>query len=196
MLWIMLFLLLLLLLSWLLRNCSSCTRPIGGGAALGDNDSTWLREDPARGQDGGIYDPYNPYDPKPTPPGYGDVLPPQQGVLPPIKDNPEISPGNPSIIANRLNILMDNEDKSIMDLAKDFKTKYPDEKYKVVYYDDVVKRMQIEIPKEEREQLKQEIPSAFAPEYELFVFDEALFEGIKTPDDPAISDQENPGISK
>ena len=189
-LWVLLFLLLLLLLSWLLRNCSSCTRPIGGGAALGDNDSTWLREDPTRGQDGGIYDPYNPYDPKPTPPGYGDVLPPQQGVLPPIKDNPEISPGNPSIIANRLNILMDNEDKSIMDLAKDFKAKYPDEKYKVVYYDDVVKRMQIEIPKEEREQLKQEIPPAFAPEYELFVFDEALFEGIKTPDDPAISDQE------
>ncbi len=184
----LLLLLLLLLLLWLLRGCQGCNHPIGGGAAIGDNDSTWLNEDPNRGHDGGIYDPYNPYHPKPTPPGYEDILPPQQGVLPPIGDSPEIIPGNPSIIANRLNILMENEDKSIPDLAKAFKAKYPDDKYKVVYYDDVVKRMQIEIPKEEREKLKKEIPPAFAPEYELFVFDEALFESSYTPNDPAISD--------
>lgn len=186
-LWLLLALLLLLLFCWLFRSCES--HPVGGGA-LGDNDSTWLDQDPNRGHDGGIYDPYNPYEPKPTPPGFEDVLPPHQGVLPPIKDNPEIIPGNPTIIANRLNILMDNEDKSIMDLAKDFKAKYPDEKYKVVYYDDVVKRMQIEFPKEEREQLKQEIPPAFAPEYELFIFDEALFEGLYNPSDPAFSDND------
>lgn len=185
----LIFLLLLLLLLWLLHNCHGCSHFLpGGGAALGDNDSTWLREDPNVGG-GGIYDPYNPYDPTPTPPGYEDVLPPQKGVLPPIEENPEIIPGNPSIIANCLNILMENEDKSIMDLAKDFKTKYPDDKYKIVYYDDVVKRIQIEIPKEEREQLKQTIPSQFAPKYELFVFDEALFEGVYTPNDPFFSDQ-------
>lgn len=186
---LLLFLLLLLLLTWLLRNCHSCSgHHLGGGAALGDNDSTWLREDLDRGHDGGIYDPNNPYEPVPTPPGYEDVLPPQQGVLPPLEDDVEIIPGNPSIIANRLNILMENEDKFILDLAKDFKIKYPDEKYQVVYYDDVVKRMQVIIPKEEREQLKQTIPGQFAPEYELFVFDEALFEGTYTPNDPAFSD--------
>lgn len=185
----LLLLLLLLLLAWLLRNCHGCSHPVGGGA-ISDNDSTWLKEDPNVGKGGGIYDPYNPYTPKPTPPGYEDVLPPQQGVLPPIEDNPEIIPGNPSIIANRLNILMDNENKSILDLAKDFKAKYPDKKYKVVYYDDVVKRMQIEVPKEEREKLKKEIPPAFAPEYELFVFDEALFEGTYIPNDPGFSDSD------
>ncbi|MDR1792241.1 MAG: S8 family serine peptidase [Bacteroidales bacterium] len=182
----LLLLLLLLLLWWLLRTCRG--HHLSGGAALSDNDSTWLHEDPTRGYGGGIYDPYNPYNPIPTPPGYEDILPPQQGLLPPVEDNPEIIPGNPSIIANRLNILMENEDKSILDLAKDFKAKYADAKYKIVYYDDVVKRMQIEIPKEEREQIKQEIPSQFAPEYELFVFDEALFEGTYTPNDPAFSD--------
>lgn len=183
----LLFLLLLLLLLWLLRECQSTHVGVGGGA-LGDNDSTWLQEDPNRGHDGGIYDPYNPYEPKPTPPSNEDILPPKQGVLPPVEGDPEIIPGNPSVIANRLNILMENEDKSILDLAKDFKVKYPDDKYKVVYYDDVVKRMQIDIPKEERDKLKEEIPSVFAPEYELFVFDEALFEGTYTPNDPAISD--------
>ena len=189
---LLLLLLLLLLLIWLLRNCHGCSAPIlgVGGGALGDNDSAWMSDDPNRGYDGGIYDPFNPYQPVPTPPGFEDILPPQQGVLPPIRDDKDILPGNPSIIANRLNILMENEDKSILDLARDFKIKYPDEKYKVVYYDDVVKRMQIEIPKEEREQLKQTIPGQFAPEYELFVFDETLFEGVYTPNDPAFNDPE------
>ncbi len=185
----LLFLLLLLLLLFLLRHCIGCSSAHqGGGAGLGDNDSTWLREDPNRGYDGGIYDPYNPYTPVPTPPGYEDILPPQQGVLPPVENDPDILPGNPSIIANRLNILMENKDKSILELARDFKQQYPDERYQVVYYDDVVKRMQIEIPREERQQLKQAIPGQFAPEYELFVFDEALFEGAYTPNDPAFSD--------
>lgn len=185
---VLLFLLLLLLLLWLFKKCRG--EYVGGGTALGNNDSAWLSDDPNRGHDGGIYDPYNPYDPQPTPPSHGDVLPPQQGVLPPIGDNPDIVPGNPSIIANRLNILMDNQDKSIMDLARAFKEKYSDEKYKVIYYDDVVKRMQVEIPKEDRERMKQEIPTVFAPEYELFVFDETLFEGAYKPKDPAFSDPE------
>ncbi|MDR2086478.1 MAG: S8 family serine peptidase [Dysgonamonadaceae bacterium] len=162
-LWLLLLLLLLLLLCWLLRSCDGPPPPKG-----------------------------NPYTPVPTPPGYEDVLPPQQGVLPPINDDDEaeIIPGNPTIIGNRLNILMENENKSIMDLAKAFKVKYPDDKYKVIYYDNVVKRMQITIPPEERERLKQEIPPAFAPEYELFVFDEALFESSYIPNDPAFYDSD------
>lgn len=185
-LWLLLLLLLLLLFCWLFRSCNG--PQLVGGAALSDNDSTWLRQDPSRRHGGGTYDPYDPYNPMPTPPAYKDVLPPHQGVMPPIGDNPQIKPGNPSIIANRLNILMENKDKSIMDLAKDFKLKYPDSNYLVVYYDDVVKRMQIQIPPAEREKLKQVIPGQFAPEYELFVFDEALFEGRYTPNDPAFKD--------
>jgi subtilisin family serine protease len=185
-LWLLLILLLLLLFSWLFRNCSG--HNLTGGAALSDNDSTWVKKDPRVGDGGGIYDPHDPYTPVPTPPAYKDILPPQQGVLPPIEGNPEIIPGNPSIIGNRINILMENEDKSIMDLAKDFKAKYPDNKYKVVYYDNVVKRMQIEIPSQEREKIKQEIPTKFSPIYKLFVFDEALLEGEYTPNDPAFKD--------
>ena len=189
-LWLLLILLLLWLLSWLFRGCDG---GFGdgfdrGGGAVGDNDSTWIVDDPNVGSDGGIYDPYNPYQPKPTPPKYDAVLPPQEGVLPPISKNPDIIPGNPTIIGNRLNILMENEDKSIMDLAVDFKEKYPDDNYQVVYYDDVVKRMQIEIPREERVRLKAEIPQVFAPEYELFVFDEALFEGTQVSHDLTLSD--------
>lgn len=189
-LWFLLILLLLLLFFWLFRNCSGINNhDVEGGGALNDGDNTWVNDDPNVGKDGGIYDPYNPYEPKPTPPEHEAILPPQQGVLPPIDENPNIIPGNPSIIGNRLNILMENENKSIMDFAKDFKLKYPDDTYKVVYYDNVVKRAQIEIPKEDRERLKEEIPAAFAPEYELFVFDEALFEGSYLPKNTNFSDE-------
>lgn len=189
-LWRLLLLLLLLaLLFWILSWFDGCNHNVaGGGTALGDNDSTWVKDDPNVGKGRGIYDPNDPYTPQPTPPGYEDILPPQQGVLPPMEGEPDIIPGNPAIIANRLNILMEDENKSILDLARAFKTKYPDDKYKVVYYDDVVKRMQIEIPKEEREKLKQEIPPAFAPDYQLFIFDESMFEGVGLPTDPGFSD--------
>jgi subtilisin family serine protease len=185
-LYLLLLLLLLLLLCWLLRCCSgNAVAPIPYPIA----DKPWIHDDPQSGG-GGIYNPGDPYNPVPTPPEYSDVLPPNQGVLPPIDTTKIIrDPENPAIIGNRLNVLMENEDKSIMDLAKNFKVKYPDNKYKVVYYDDVVKRMQIEVPTEERMQLKQEIPVKFAPEYELFVFDEALFEANYTPNDPAFGDQ-------
>jgi subtilisin family serine protease len=183
-LWLLLLVLLLLLFCWLFRSCNNASTqipyPIG--------DKPWINDDPNVGK-GGIYNPGDPYKPAPTPPEYKDVLPPYQGVLPPIDSSRIIrEPGNPTIIDNRLNILMENEGKSIMDLAKDFKAKYPEEKYKVVYYDEVVKRMQIEVPKEERATLKQEIPLKLSPEYELFVFDEALFESNYTPNDPAFSD--------
>ena len=152
-LWLLLFLLLLLLCWWLFRNCQ------GSGDIVRDipgtiKDRPWTDSDPNVGDAGGIYDPGKPYTPVPTPPGYTDVLPPAQGVLPPVDDELEIIPGNPTVIGNLLNILMENNDKSITDLAKDFKTKYPDNKYRVVYYDDVIKRMQIRIPSAEREHLK------------------------------------------
>ena len=166
--WLLL-LLLLLLLAWLASRLIPGCNPTAGG----------------------IYNPSNPYGTTPTPPALGGILPPNQGVLPP-SDDLLIVPGNPSIVANRLNILMENEDKSVLDFAKAFKEAYPADKYKIVYYDDVVKRLQIEVPSEERETLKKEIPPRFSPDYELYVFDETLFEGQYTPSDPGFS---NPDYS-
>lgn len=184
-LWLFLLLLLILLLIWLLRGCcSDSVQPIPSPI----EEKPWVDKDPRVGDGGGIYDPGNPYEKVPTPPGYRDVLPPNQGEMPPIDTTKIIrEPGKPVIISNRLNVLMENEDKSIMDLAKEFKAKYPDDGYKVVYYDDVVKRMQIEVPPKKRLILKTEIPDKFAPEYELFVFDESLFQGGYTPNDPAFT---------
>jgi subtilisin family serine protease len=185
-LWFLLILLLIWFLLWLFRSCNETkVNPIPSPI----HEKPWVKDDPNVGNRGGIYDPGNPYETVPTPPEYTDVLPPNQGVMPPVDTSEVIrKPGTPVIVGNRLNILMENEDKSIMDLAKDFKQKYPSEKYKVVYYDDVVKRMQIEVPNDERAKLKLEIPKKFAPKYELFIFDESLFEGSYIPNDPAVND--------
>lgn len=210
-LWLLLALLLLLLLFFLIKGCvghnNRGTLSGGGevvvpavpptdetgGGALGDNDGTWRESDPNVGDEGGIYDPENPYNPVPTPDSLRNVLPPQEGVLPPLGDNPIIvpgdpdMPGSPSVIGNVLNILMENNDRSIVDLARDFKAKYPDDCYQVIYYDDVVKRMQIKVPDDQRLQLKQLLPNQFYPDYQLFVFDEALFESDYIPSDSAFS---------
>ncbi len=175
----------ILILFCLFRNCFD-RHVIGNGNAISENDSIWLKEDSLRGNNGGIYDPNNPYRPVPTPPEYQDILPPEQGIMPPVSENPEATPGTPKIIGNRLNILMRNHNKSVMDFARDFKNQYSDDSYKVVYYDDVVKRIQVEIPSEMRINLKEEIPKKFKPGYNLFVFDETLFESEYTPNDPSL----------
>jgi len=183
--WLLLGLLLLLLLLWLLKCACFDWRVTGMPIPYPIADKPWRGEEP-----GGKYSVGSPYKPTPTPPGYKGVLPPEAGRLP-RHSNPSINrddPHGPPVIDNVLNILMENEDKSIMDLAKEFKVKYPDSKYNVVYYDNVVKRMQIKVPPVERETVKGEIPSKFAPEYTLFVFDEALFEMKYKPGDPAFKD--------
>src|SRR5690625_4002752 len=182
--WLLALLLLLLLFWFLFRSCtnqhSQVVRPIPSEI----QDKPWVDADPRSGE-GGIYNPGNPYDQRPrTPPEYENVLPEREGVLPPI-DSTEIvkRPDRPSIIGNRLNILMKNQSRDIKELAEIFKEKYPEDKYKVVYYDNVVKRMQIEMPPNEREKLSEEIPGKFH-DYELFVFDESLFAGNYNPNDP------------
>lgn len=182
-------LLLFALLFLLLRSCIGCRQTPKFPPVPGLADAPWITTDPNVGDSGGIYDPGNPYTPIVTPPEYIDVLPPEAGVLPPISEDDRIisKPGEPEIIENRLNILMENKDKSIMDLARDFKQKYPSDDYKVVYYDDVIKRMQIVVPNSEREVIKDRLPEEFAPEYELFVFDESMFESNVFPTDPEFS---------
>jgi hypothetical protein len=186
-LWILLLLFLFILLMSLLRGCNNEPKPIPSPI----DEKPWIQDDPRVGDGGGIYDPGNPYEKVPTPPEYRDVLPPSQGELPPLDTTKIIrKPGQPVILGNRLNILMENEDKSIMDLAKSFKMKYPSNEFKIVYYDDVVKRMQIEFPPSQREILKSELPSKFAPEFDVFIFDESLFERQYKPNDPAFSSAE------
>ena len=179
-LWLLLALLLLFIFSLFFKDCSD------NGIPYPIVDKPWVDDVPDGV--GGIYNPGDPYGFVETPGGYEDILPPNMGVLPPLDTSNIVrEPGRQAVVGDLLNILMENEDKSILDLAKEFKTQYPEDRYQIVYYDDMVKRMQVRVPTEERESLKAEIPSKFAPDYDLYVFDESLFIGGHTPNDPEIS---------
>ncbi len=194
-LWLLLALLLLFLLFWLLKDAScSCSRDDASKSTETENEV----EEPAAGDSissdpyhpdnpRGIYNPDDPYTIPPTDSTYQEVLPPNQGVLPPIDDD-DIQPDNPYIVSNRLNILLENTDKHVGELARKFKQCYPSDEYQVIYHDDVVKRIQVTVPPQKREELKEEIPAKLAPEFEVFVFDESLFELTYIPNDPIMSD--------
>lgn len=188
-LWLLLFLLLLWLLWFLLGYCERkvVVHPI----PYPIENKPFIHDDPYSGR-GGIYNPGEPYTPIETPKVYEDILPPNEGVLTPLDtNNIHREPGQPVVLDNVLNILMENEDKSVKDFARDFKNKYPNDNYKVIYYDDVVKRLQIEVPRGERIRLKEELPQQFAPDYDIFVFDETLFESQYIPNDPAYKNTNN-----
>ena len=208
-LWLLLGLLALTLLSFLLRSCghsafqdySGCSRHSGfqdhsGCSRHRDmslptpiDDRPWVGDIPDD-QRHGIYNPGDPYQRVETPNEYRDILPPEVGVLPPLDSSNIVrEPNRPAVVGNLLNILMENDDKSILDFARAFKEQYPEDKYQIVYYDDVVKRLQVQVPPAEKDRLKAEIPDKFAPEYDLYVYDESLFVLEHTPNDPDFANE-------
>lgn len=169
-LWLLLFLLGLWLLSFFLRSCVGCTghHPINGvvpvdsitssdGRTIDDNGIAH----PITGEDGRLPD-----GDMAVSPVMGDG-----GVLPPIVKQP----GVPDIIGNRLFLFMENENDDVEALAKDFKKAYPGEQYGIIGFDKEVKLLVIQIPEEERDQIRNTINSKI-PNHKFIVFDEEIYE--------------------
>lgn len=93
------------------------------------------------------------------------------GTEPPIIRQP----GTPNIIANRLFLFMENKNDDIEALAKDFKKVYSSNKYNIIGYDKEVKMLVIQIPEEERDEIRQTINSKI-PNHKFIVFDEEIYE--------------------
>lgn len=161
--YILLFFLLLFLLSLFFRSCHSCSGVHDGNTTTilpidGTNDDSTNNRNNAL--------PISPHQP---------LLPlirDNEGKLPPIIQNP----GAPDIIANRLNIYFEDSDVDLNQFVSDFKRVYPEDKYKIIGYDARAFWVQIQIPEEERIQVKNEINSKLNS-YNFFVIDESLFEG-------------------
>ena len=94
------------------------------------------------------------------------------GTPPPIHKQP----GKPDIVANRLNIYFEDDNTDLQAFATQFKSLYADEKYQIIGCDDKVKFIQIQIPEEERVQIRQALPEQFS-EFRFFIVDESLFMG-------------------
>lgn len=84
------------------------------------------------------------------------------------------STNNRSIISNRVNIALKENDKNILEFASDFKNTYPSTDYEIIYLDTVVNRLQVKLPEKERMAFKSEVKSKMK-DYKLLVWDETLF---------------------
>jgi len=177
-------LLLLLLLLWLFSYLfKDCTGKSVFNGIVGGIDSTSNGNDRGNGNGDG----------RGTGHGNGggyEFLPGNPGVIIPI-DSLNFGYSKDSltkIVSDRLNILLDGN-ATIPGFAKDFKNAYPSDEYQVVYYDTLIKRLQIKVPVEQREIVKQELPLKLS-NYKLFIWDESLFESNVQLNDPALQDKD------
>ena len=166
-LWLIFIILLIWLLSWILRGCGHHSSE--NGVVQID---TITKADGSRVDDNGTVRPVT---------GSDGKLPDDNMVVAPIMgeggEEPPIieRPGVPNIIANRLFLYMENENDDIEALAYDFKQVYSDDKYSIIGYDKEVKLLVIQIPENERDQIRKTINSKI-PNHRFIVFDEEVYE--------------------
>lgn len=169
--WLLWFLLLLLglgILLFLLRTCGGCGKGNNGVVPI----------DSITRSDGRVVD-NNGYSHPLT--GEDGVLPDEETYVAPVlgEDGSDIpivdQPGVPNTIANRLFLFMENENDNIEALAQDFKKAYPGNQYSIIGYDKEVKLLVIQIPENERDQIRQNINNKI-PNHKFIVFDEEIYE--------------------
>lgn len=167
-LWALLALLLLLIFSWLFKDCHGCTRAVNGVVepdrivnSAGDTID-----------DNGTVAPIDLKDGK---------LPDKQSIVAPIREDdgelPPIvrEPGVPPVIANRLFLFLENENDNVDALAADFKKAYPGQQYSIIGFDRDVKSLLIQIPEAEKDEIRRTINSKI-PNHKFIVFDEEIYE--------------------
>lgn len=166
--WTLLAILLLLLFSWLFKGRHGCTRSVNGVdepdrivTAVGDTID-----------DNGVAKPISLHDGK-LPDDASIVAPVrgEDGEIPPI----EREPGVPPVIANRLFLFLENENDNVDALATDFKKAYPGNQYSIIGFDRDVKSLLIQIPENERDEIRRTINSKI-PNHKFIVFDEEIYE--------------------
>lgn len=198
---ILLFLLLLLLLLFLLRQCNG-----GGCSPKGPVPPVSYYDGNNPFVPGNGTTPFNPgTDPHPNP-GDGLAYPPISSDDPGFEFLPEVpnkpvpiddgdlvddEEGHRKIVADRLNVLLDDDNLTINQFAADFKAVYLGNQYQIIYADPLIKRLQLQVPADERVQIKQELISKLPGQYtteNTFVWDEALMTGSFVPDDSRIGE--------
>ncbi|GEM_PF-282836 len=94
------------------------------------------------------------------------------------------------IVADRLNVLLAKEESgSIEAFGTAFKALYPGNQYKIVYYDTLTYRLQLQVPVAEREQIREQLPLQL-PQFDFLLFDESLFGTGLQFNDPAFRQED------
>ncbi len=110
-----------------------------------------------------------PYQPDTTPVGWpgtiGEQIPelpvPDDNTIQPVDSSDIITdPDNRRIVSNRLNVILDSDanDETFKSFAQQFKKLYPDDAYKIIFYNTQTKMLQLSVPSNERIAIKDKLP--------------------------------------
>ena len=169
-LWILLLLLGLWILSFLLRSCVGCTGHYEKNGVIPID--TISRSDGIVVDDNGYVNPVT---------GRDGTLPDKNTIVAPVMGrdgaDPRIieQPGAPSIIGDRLFLFMEDDNGDIEALARDFKRVYSEDRYAIIGYDKEVKLLVIQVPENERDQIRRTINGKLS-NHQFLVFDEEVYE--------------------
>ena len=116
------------------------------------------------------------------------ILPKEAGKVVPVDSTKLISDSSniKLIVGDRINIALTGANKDIIAFAEEFNKFYPSEVYKIIYYDTVIHRIQVELPVDKREELKRELKNKMKG-YELLIWYESIYQQNKQPNDPAFT---------
>ena len=105
----------------------------------------------------------------------GENLPqPGDNNLPPHDDDDVVDDNGREVVGDRLDVILDAADDQVFNKwADEFKALYPGDDYKVVYYDKMTQLLQIQIPKEERNKIMEELPKQIT-DISFYVFPDGL----------------------
>jgi len=119
------------------------------------------------------------------------ALPELPGVIIPIDTTRVIKDPDTvrTIVSNRLNIALTGKSDRIEAFAEAFKMAYPGDEYKIIYFDTLTYRLQVQVPDSLREFLINDIPAKLKA-FQMLVWNESLFQRNKLPADPGFSEAE------
>lgn len=125
-------------------------------------------------------------------PNPGENLPaPDRNYLPPVNEDDIIERDRQQIVGNKFNIIIDaeNGEEAIRSFSQQFKQLYPDESYKIVYYDPLTKLMQAQVPQAKLDEVMNELPTKIS-NVTFKLFHEMLLGPLAAPpSDPGFADQ-------
>lgn len=131
-------------------------------------------------------------DPKEMNKIYHEIMPPnpRERVRP-------INPGDiidddgskSKVVGNVLNIALKNKTADFQHFSVDLKSAFPGNDYQIVYFDKETRRLQFEFPMAERQGMKEKIKQNLS-NYDMLIWDEAVFNSMKTFNDPSFQDNQ------
>jgi hypothetical protein len=121
---------------------------------------------------------------------YVNIMPAHPGIRTEPIDSSAFKKDDSSgttIVANLVNIALKNKKDNFKHFAVDLKNAFPDEEFKIVYFDDQTRRIQFSFPKDKQPSISKEIRKKLS-DYELLIWDESIFLSSRKFNDPFFDD--------